>query len=83
MFPEVASARAFWPQHLSSKRARLTSYEYASRVAKRIFDQIQKPVVVLYEGSPCRQYRVVTGPELKEAMSTGNLSSQSIAATFL
>lgn len=49
---------------LSSKRQRLTDYNRADRLARRIHDRDQKPVVILYVGSPLQQYRLVVGKDI-------------------
>ncbi|HEY4548151.1 MAG TPA: hypothetical protein VIG90_17230 [Pedomonas sp.] len=51
---------------LSSKRQRLTDYNRADRLARQIHDKDQKPVVILYVGSPLQQYRLVVGEDIQK-----------------
>jgi len=72
------------PSSLSSKRQRLTNYERASRLAQRIFETQQRPVIILYIGSAVQQYRLVVGDEIQKInLENEGLDSTSLVARYL
>lgn len=84
MFATQLSDASTQPPPVSTKRQRLTNFERANRLARRIFDVDQKPVIILYTGNPLQQYRLVVGEDIKKLeLNTGEFDISSLIASYI